>query len=364
MGQQSTAPEDISPRLSKVLEEFPDFQVAAANCEFKSIMDVDVDIADVVGNELVAQAIRDESDKFLETVQMGAFLGKISVYREAAYNASVRDEPRPSATKFMTPSTLVRPPVTRPSKAAVPFLATGKVFVRSRPLSVGVARSSEVVAFTKTGGQVENDKKILDQARRIWALFLEVGEASSDWATFADATSEDQALIAELKQEDWSLLPEESLKQRLGAVERFRAFTLDKGVDWFKASIIDLALYLRECRKRGPSVPTSEYYALQWVFAELKLPMKFKDNLLKRHGQKPRDHAAKSAEEPSPAEILAIELALGNKDPYVKQVAAGAMTMALTSLRFAHIQRSRLTKENEWMAEGTATFGQATHGWP
>jgi len=193
------------------LEEFPDFDVAVANCEFRSVMDIDVDVTDVVGSELVAQALRDEADKLLDTVQMGHFLSKVNIYREAAFNASVKHEPRPTTAKYLAPSTVARPPVSRPSKAAIQFLSTGKPFVpASRALSIGVPRSGEVMTFTKAGGQKQGGKKVVNYAARIWNLFLEVGESSGDLEVFAEATGDEQAQLAEFKQENWSELPEES----------------------------------------------------------------------------------------------------------------------------------------------------------
>ena len=198
-------------------------------------------------------------------------------------------------------------------------------------------------------------------AEKLWSLFIEIGVAGSLWAQFQGLSETLQLAFRESKLDSWKQLPISSLSRAVSTANRWTTWCLQSGVLPWKPTPLEVGLWLRSLRRRGPTAPRGALTVLR--FLQLHLGAVFHAELdeVARHGVIEPGHEEKPATPMTISMWVQLEQVLADTSSgdAVKMLCATWIFLLVGCVRFAHIQRSSLTQCSETGLEFFCNRGKA-----
>ena len=253
-------------------------------------------------------------------------------------------------------------PVTRSSACSSTHLPHARQQLSIAPRALPSAKfSRRRCTSTPQGAVSQNIQRSARLAEKLWSLFIEIGVAGSLWTQYQGLSEALRLEFRESKLDSWNQLPTSCLSRAVSTANRWTRWCLQSGVQPWMPTPLEVGLWLRSLRRRGPTSPRGVLTVLRWLQLHLGAVFHAELDEVARHGVIEPGHEAMPATPMTISMWVKLEqiLADTSSGDAVKMLCATWIFLLVGCVRFAHIQRSSLTQCFETGLEFFCNRGKA-----
>ena len=182
------------------------------------------------------------------------------------------------------------------------------------------------------------------RADQLWLLFLQINDAGSLWNQYCTLSGPLQEAFGQSKIESWLACPTSTLSRAVNTASRWAAWCEQNGVSPWMPSALEVGLWLRSLRAKGPTAARGAFAALKWLQRHVGAPFHTASEEVASYGVDAPEHEEIPASPMSVALWVLLEQVLGSAnagDPF-KLLSACWIFLLVGCVRFKHLQQSRL----------------------
>ena len=242
----------------------------------------------------------------------------------------------------------VRPPASRAHFSPYPVAA----IPTPRELSCRIVRTQK---------PVDEHAAVFQKLR---AIFVRMGEAGRLWRDLVDVSEADQTAYWDELCEQWRESTVGTLNSYVSLAERWEEHACQKKFCPWRASSVQLSLFLRSSRspgpgrKGGPTAPLGNLRKLRWLVSHLGAPLPVHDRTVAAAARVPHSHKEAQAVPWRPAELMTWEALCSNANAAVRSIALTWCVLIHACMRFGHAQRITVVDGEQWAILITAKRGK------
>eukprot|EP00435_Cladocopium_sp_Y103_P072039 s1255_g39.t1 len=334
-----------SPRLQCLYQSLSnDAQTCITNIGITSVLETNAwDTAAEFAPDHLQDALQTELRQFWRAAQGACAVAVKQAVREFSVPSKKLDECR-MEPKIQTLS----------GRASVP-VCNAVLQVKRRKLQPMPADEAQQHL---QGLQLREKRVVEDAASALWSLFLDIGACGRLWSEYVVLTPSDQQQFANMFFDEMCLVAPTTLQAALRLMRRWRRHCEECEVEPWKSSSIHVAIWLRSLRERGPTAPHGAFSTLKWL--EKKLGVDFHTSCDRVRGQSavPQNHVESQATPLTLKMILGLESLLTSRNHAVSGLALAWILLTFAVLRFAHLQRSVISRVLDNGIAATASLGK------
>jgi hypothetical protein len=177
----------------------------------------------------------------------------------------------------------------------------------------------------------------------MWQLMVEAGPSSHFHEEFATLVGTElfQYQTAWLGQ--FERMDPKVLDTKVRTFRKWQAWSSSQ-TNSFAPSAVAVASYLEAKREGGPTAASGTAHTLAWVSRRFGLNMCLEHPMVQAKARLLPAHSPKPAEPHELREIVHLEVLMHSQNCFVRHVAGACWALAMGTLRFRHLQRSKLLK--------------------
>ena len=232
--------------------------------------------------------------------------------------------------------------------------------------SGGVGTSTFAAASGPIGFALPDDRaaRLGDDKSRVVALSLWefIESMGTNGKMLQSAASLSPALYNDFKEmiiEQLAGRERLQLRQMQLMLRRWVRFTASIGITPWQASALHVQLWLNSLKQRGPTAAFGAFRGLRQLELHLGIPLHTESAAVKRFAQVDSAHSENQAEPLWPRMCVDFEYMAASDNVFVSGIGLAWFLLYSGTLRFRHLQRSRITVIGSYYIEGTATRGKA-----
>ena len=215
--------------------------------------------------------------------------------------------------------------------------------------SSGIGNRRKLAASSLSEAQLhsnslhERDRAVAEAASsELWALFLEVASSGFHWHEYSLPSGDTKEQFAAMFFDDMCTIVVTTLQAAIRLARHWRARCQDSNISPWTPSCIQVALWLRSLRERGPTAPHGAYSSLKWL--ENKIGINFHASNLRVRDQAavPSSRVESQAKPLSLAFIVGLEKLVSSKNEVLSALALTWVVLIIAVLRFARVQRAKI----------------------
>ena len=163
----------------------------------------------------------------------------------------------------------------------------------------------------------------------------------------------------QLLAESWETISLGTLRNARSTLNRFTIFSMERESDWRSPAQATLAVFVKLGRAHGPTASKSRLAGLSWIARNFEMQWRIDAELVKSQSKVAADHEEHQAVLLSPKVWHCMELASCSSNDVVHVVSMVWLLLILGCVRFAHAQRSCVSKSCKEFVEFLASKGKS-----
>ena len=192
----------------------------------------------------------------------------------------------------------------------------------------------------------------------MWTLFMDLGPSGALWSSYAALCGDLRSQHESMAKESWSDLPKTSLRGTLSILSRWKSWAVQRRIPWRAPQPTHIALWLRALQSRGPTVANGAFHSLRWAETHLGFRAHTACVQVKAQGTVRAAHRERQATPLSIRVWMFFERAASSTNDFVAMLSLIWLLLIAGTVRFAHVQRSRIERLGDRMLVGCASRGK------
>ena len=202
----------------------------------------------------------------------------------------------------------------------------------------------------------------LQSVDQLWDIMMKAGNDSSKAREIQNVPQVMQSKLKDMFRHEYKVIPEATIRSKLGTIRRLHEWCQEAGFRKWALEKWQVRMFLYDQHEKGSTVAKSQLNNLKWIQSRLGINFFAEDDEVAAVTVSGVIIELRQAVPLTVRLWVTFEAATSSNNVLVQVLAASWIILLLTSVRFAHFQRSRLLAKTEHYLVALASLGKSRKG--